>query len=1326
MAQEVITHPAENADPAAGPSGERPYEMAGRTEERVPLVAFDDVSGWLVEGQEAEGWLRRSAEQRLYRDTCGKLVYVGQGANPSILVRPQEPITIPEPWDAVNFWNYGNTWGWAPDPTTPPLQASVVLRDAGGWQFELPLGGMDYQYWFLANSRLHAAELARLQRPVQLLGIRFTNARNVEPRTVYLGPLTFFKEELKPLQFEPWPEKLPFPTRAETILPRNRAQGFRNRVQQDGKATVFSYRGRDTDLEYRYVASDGTLGDLEVRCGKTVLRPYVGGGVQLAARGGLAAPTDPEVQRTLTGTELKDEVLTVRWHLQIADVGADVEYRFRIVQKSLLIDIAVAQPVAERVALGRAEGVTDGKLFRIPYLTYGGNDPRVLCSAGLFVFTQFDWYVSDASELVGGAAQGPDWAVYNGGALYIPKTDGARNLVRERLFLNASPDFQEVLPTIPNPPSPMRLAQGDRLWRVKSGADHRAEIDEATRYRQYGCEKVSIRYHEDSWRDAGESFTFRLEAAPQRGGDAALRQFVAAVQALGWRVGLYTNYTDFAPVNSYWNEDWVSRAPNGDWVRAWMRCYAPKPMRAVEMEAKLAPQIQAKFGEDHSYCDVHTAVSPFSRVDYDARVPGAGTFRRTFECFGRLLYNEKLAHQGPVYSEGNNHWWYSGLTDGNYAQIISPSPPREPLLVDFDLLQMHPLQMDAGMGSPGMFFRGAPANLDQFLATTLAYGHLGFLGEWAMPGDLKCYYMMQRIQKHYAMVPVRRIEYEANGALVDTSTALQAPDWPTNRLHVVYENGTEVWVNGAAEPWAIAIRSRQDGVRRTRAELPPWGYLAWRDDAADPVFVSSAIEPLAGDQRLGGPRQRLDVARSPGQVYLDSRGGYAVCDPVAVEGSGAFKLENGVPWVIPTDHFADFALTPRLAGLDPDRDIRVEAVAADGTLVEPPTTRWSGPFFHLLPGAGKACTYRLLQADRPRPRELHSERLALLGRNLEVQGLTAAHLQGEAYWEVRGERVPARPAESSKGKGLAFLVPASAQARDHLWLALPVAGETLWLDAIAAAACELALDLPRQATLGRDQALSAKLLLTSNLAVAASLPLRLQITPAGTCRPDVLEQGLLPQRPTAIPIELQLPWQAGTYAVTVTSGYATATAKLTAELGQRALADLLDPQLPFVKGHRARGGEEAFGGDNAYAGEVQRGGGCAGGVQRPSLLMHPPYGPLKAGYVFATFAVDLPAGSPASLRFAMAMADGGDLSDGVVFKVDVLDGSGRATEVFAQHHSERAWLPARADLAAFAGQKVTLKLTVDCGPADNTTNDHALWGEPKVVLAEEQLQVRRE
>ena len=1317
MAQDTLVHEALNADVAAGPVGERPYEMAGRVEERPPLVAFDDVSGWAVEGREAEGWLYRSQEQRLYRDHCAKLVYFGTGGNPSLLVRPKEPLTIPDPWDSTNFWNYGNNWGWAPDPKTPPLHVSVVLRDAAGWQFEKPLGGMDYQYWFLANARLNAEELAKLKRPVQLVGLRFTNARNTEKRAVYLGPLYFFKEVLEPLQFEPWPAKLPFPTRPETILPTNKTRDFKNSVREDGQATVFSYRGRDCDLEYRYTPTDGTLGDLEVRRGDTVVRPCVGGGLQLAARGGLASPADPDGVRTLKGKSLEDGALTVRWHLQIADVGADVEYRFRLWQKSLVIDVAVEQPVVERVALGRAEPVRDAKLFRIPYLTYGGNDPRALYAGGLFFFTQFDWYVSDASVLDGGATVGPDWAAFNGGARYVPKTDGSRNPVRERLFLNVSPDFDEVLPTIPNPPSPMKDEQGDRLWRVKSGADHRAEIDEATRYRKYGCEKVSIRYHEDSWRDAGESFTFRLEAAPKRGGDEALRKFVAAVQARGWRVGLYTNYTDYAPVNKYWNEDWVTRAPNGDWMRAWMRCYAPKPMRSVEMEAKLAPQIQAKFGENHSYCDVHTAVSPFSRVDYDARVPGAGTFRRTFECFGRLLYNEKSAHKGPVYSEGNNHWWYSGLTDGNYAQSICPNRPQEPLLVDFDLLKMHPLQMDAGMGSPGMFFGGAPRNLDQFLTTTLAYGHIGFLGEWDMPGDLKCYYMMQQAQKRYAMVPVRTIEYEVGGRLVDSATAMRSPEWPTNRVHVVYENGTEVLVNGQTEPWTPPVLSLP-------FELPAWGYVVSRTD--DELLTYSAVVPAGGPGESAGPRQRVDCSLGTDQFYADSRGGFAFLGQLALEGSAALKRDRGAWWVIPTTKCADFAFSPALVKVGGNRSLKTVGYAEDGSVVASPATRWSRGMFHILAGAEPALKYKVSVAKDNRPPEMVcGTTLAVSGADVRTtlpKGIEV--VAGNAFWEIGGQRRPA--AAEVKGNTLTCSVPSDAKEGGHLWLGIPSGTDTLWLDFIAVGACELSLDVPRSSYLKRGEALNAKVLLSSNLEQETTQPIRLKISPEGTCMPANAELAVPPRALASLPFELSLPWQDGSYEVAATSGPVVATATLTAEIAKRVLADLLDSKLPFVKGYRARGGDEAFGGEVTYSGDANRGGGRSDGVERPSFLMHPPYGPLKAGYVFATFVIDLPQQPSASLDFFMAMADGGDPSDGVVFKVEVLDGAGRETEVFSQHHGDRKWQRATADLAAFAGQKVRLKLTVDCGPADNTINDHALWGEPKVVVAEEQLWVRRE
>ena len=121
-AGQALVHPASNTDPSPGPPGEPPYEMAGRAEARAPLVAFDDVEGWTVEGTDAEGWLSRTREQRLhFRPFAAKLVYVARGKSPVLLVRPPKPIPIPEPWDCVNFWNYGNVWAWARRADTPPL-----------------------------------------------------------------------------------------------------------------------------------------------------------------------------------------------------------------------------------------------------------------------------------------------------------------------------------------------------------------------------------------------------------------------------------------------------------------------------------------------------------------------------------------------------------------------------------------------------------------------------------------------------------------------------------------------------------------------------------------------------------------------------------------------------------------------------------------------------------------------------------------------------------------------------------------------------------------------------------------------------------------------------------------------------------------------------------------------------------------------------------------------------------------------------------------------------------------------------------------------------
>lgn len=1313
LGEETYTHPGENTDPSPGPDGDPPYEMAGRPEPRAPLYDPGDVAGWIVEGHDAEGWLYQTREQRVFQDTAAKLVYQARGANPWLLLRPAAPIPLPEQWDSIDLWTYGNNWGWAPDPAKPPLDIAALIEGADGTMHSIALGRTDYVYWFLMHGRRHE----EIAAPARFVGLRLGNARNTEPLTAYLGHCSVYQEALEPLTFEPWPETLPFPTTPDTILPASSAPGSTNSASREGDATRFDYTGPDSALAYRYVPSTGTLADIEILRDGRAIRPCEGGGVTLATPQGVRPPDDPSITRTLVRQELAGDTLIAVWSLTSGEVSTQLTYRIRVHGKSLVVAMEANAPVVERVALGRTTGLSRAKLVKIPYLTYGGNDPRVLVADGLFLFEQFDWFVSNAARLTGAVEQGEGWARHNGDALYIPRTDGQRNLLRERLVITASPEFAEVLPTIPNPASPMREMMGDRLWRVESGFEREPLVASAKHWRARGCDRVAIRYHEECWRDGGESFTFRSVSGPARGGDPPLRDLVKRVRDLGWLVGLYTNYTDFAPVNSYWDPDHVTRTPGGDWLPAWMRCYAPKPMWSVEMQAKLAPEIDRKFDPDHSYCDVHTAVTPFERVDFDARVPGAGTFRQTFLCFGRLLYNEKIAYGGPVYSEGNNHWWYAGLTDGNYAQLISSAPPQEPLLVDFDLLKMHPLEMDAGMGAPGMFFRSAPADIDQFIGTTLAYGHIGYFDWGQGAGTLKLYYMHQPLQRHYVMEPVSRIEYDVAGQLLPTSEALASETPRRNRVHVAYGNGTEVWVNGEAETWDTGA----EGV----PPLPAWGYLLRWPGAR--FGGGSVLLPRTGEA-TDGPLQRVDASLGDeGPYYLDSRGPYMRVAGLGCEGAGALKREGDAWWLVPAESFQDFAFDAALLGVDPTT-LSAVGVDDDGNRVGVPELRLSRGMLHVLPRGEQVTRYELHRTEGvglpPLP---EAPWVAPIGTGIAIT-LPAGVEVTSARWEWADQTRDA--VAEADGRPLPVTVPADLPESTHAWLRLETgANGTLWLDFLAMPALPARIDSPATTTLREGEPLACDLVLGSEL----DEPCLLALSP-GESEGVVLDG--LPRGTTLaahgserIPLRVTLPWAEGAYTASVRATptgpvppEVVASASFEARLDRLTLVDLLE--TPLERGHQRRGEAEQSGFADPTDGVAEVTTGSSGGESRRCLFMHPSYG-RKPGASYVAYSLDLPAEENAELQFAMGMRDGLDATDGVTFIVQVETADGTRTGLFRQHHKELRWEPVVVDLSAYAGQHIILRLVSDCGPADDTTADHSFWGEPRIRSTAPALVVRR-
>ena len=948
--------------------GQRPYEMvwANRVEDdQPPLIDFEDLTGWRLELKNAQANFIRSREQQIWGNYVGKLTYRGTGEKPEVRIIPPEPVKINDAFDAVTCWMYGNNWAWSPDPNTPQVRVLAIFKDNIGNEFQVDLGRIRWKEWFLSHRRLTPEQIQNVSGGANFIGFLIENGTNTEDRVIYFDNLAVFTEEFPTLEFEPRPErgiqmfpgqttgtntgpgKLPFPNRPETILPDNLTEDFKTEIAQDGETFIFKYTGSDGNLEYRIEPKTGTLGDIsaiyEGRGG--LIKPCVDGGIYLFVDGQAVAPEQAKHIKTIK----EGETVQSQWQLTKGQVSAEVTYAYHLWNKSLVIDIISPGGNVVEVRYGYATGLENPRLVTNPFYMYGGTRPAVAVSGTpdkpLFLTGNTDWYLSNASVPWAENLIKDEKVFYNGGVRYIPKTNGKRNDCYERLFITISPRYEEVLPNIPNPESPWKHITGTRVWRAHGASNRENDIKYWTRCHRYGMTQVVITDHETLWRDGGESFTFRTKAAPGKGGDEGAYNYARILQdKLGFVYGPYNNFTDFAPVNEYWHVDRVTRLPDKQLQNAWARCYAPKPSRAVEFCQMLAPKIQEKFKFSTAYCDVHTAVAPWDRVDYDHRVPGAGTFTAVFYPFGEIMLLQKAAWNGPVYSEGNRHYMYCGLTDGNYGQDQQYKPATSPWLVDFDLRKLHDLCCNFGMGNTGMFYgdhhpmgntkEERDNYVDRFLAATVAFGHTGFLVfEGGIHNALRSYYMLQQIHSSYALSSVKEIRYaDADGNLLDTSTAIANDAYKRSQIVTRYANGCITVVNGNPTEFMTV------NAYGKKLNLPPNGYAGWTENGS--IQVISSLQN----------GHRFDYAVTPAYVYIDGRGNPVKFEKAAGNGLGICRVIEGGKYEIILHEGAEcgFAISAKkVIALDEELNIIGEAEfkISDGLLY---VTPMEGAFSYII------------------------------------------------------------------------------------------------------------------------------------------------------------------------------------------------------------------------------------------------------------------------------------------------------------------------------------------------------------------------------------------
>ena len=1299
--------------------GKRPYEMdwAGRTEEvRTPLVDFENLDGWHVETKNAVANFERSREEQMYGQYVGKLTYRCEdpsGVVPEVDVRPPKPIPFTEKdVDAFSLWIVGNNWGWTTDPTTPRVRVKLLFADLSGKETELPLATVNWKEWFLCYRMIPKELLASFKDGGSFTGIRVVAGTNTEDRTLYFDSLCVFKEERAPLAFSQRPRpgidlfegqplgvntgetRLPFPTNEDTVIPDSSANLVKPAFHFYGDGCDFVYEGTDGTLVYDYRPRSGNWSDLSARWNESEpFRPCVDGGVTslVGASGNVESVGTAELLKF----EATDYGARAVWKLSSETASAQVEYRFQLKGKSLVIDTLAKGGNVPEVVFGRVAELGAARVVTSPYYLYDyaqrpgfgiitTKDAAPEDASTLFASAHIDWYRSGASYLRGRNGVEGKTATLNGGAEYRVKTDGKRNDVYERFILTFSPVFEEVLPTIANPASPYRAIAGRGVWRAHGATTRENDKRYWSDVYRHGMRHLIVTDHEVCWRDGGESFTFRTKPAPAKGGDEGWFDYARFMQdKLGFVYGPYNNFTDFAPVNEYWSPDMISRRDDWSLQEAWMRCYAPKPIRAVEYCEKLTPINEEKFHFSCAYCDVHSSVPPWTRTDYDERVPGAGTFMSVYYPYGEIFLLQKKNWDGPTYSEGPHHCFYAGLVDGNYGQDQPYNMFLNPWFVDFDLRKIHDLEVDFGMGNVGMFAPGySPKTaeeksdlIDRFIAATLAFGHSGFFAaDYGWPLTGRAYFMTQQIAAHYTQSSADSIRYfDANGDGYETSEALKRDLVKRSQVCVVYKDGTTVVANGSkTEGMTAKLGDRV-------VELPPNGYAAWTADGK--VLVESF---------LSDAQRRFDYCESPEYVWFDARGTWVERKLACGNGAGVCRfLETpGEYEVIPYD---DGELGFRVAQA---RD-SVTAVALDhdnNELGAASVRRSRG--FVFIDRVDGAFSYKLVvkpAEDGAKAEEWTASKLVV------APGDRVVFTKGDESVEWTAPQSP----DDAGSAG--FVSEPFGLSGETYWLAAADPVRHVWTEPVPGEFADAFVAEP------------------ASYAFRTDGDGRLFYRWAGVRASDQTRDAKEARDVPAV-VEPAEPTQAGAETVRVeVDGAAFSVGFDVKEAYKRYPFDFEDAQNPPTVWIQRRGEAPTTklagtGSQNHF--ETT----SCGGDTRKARRMHPPYLGGE-GRSYLEYELTIPQDGPVAFRMDCGKVDGSDPGDGILYQIAVKHAGEEKETVLAERLvKEHEWAPIEADLSEYAGETITLMVIVDMN--ENTSGDWACCSSPRLESKDSYL--RRE
>lgn len=623
----------------------------------------------------------------------------------------------------------------------------------------------------------------------------------------------------------------------------------------------FTWSSGEINVTYRYLPSTGTLHDLEVITSSGfTFRPCNYGGLTSFFLGGRLLYVWEELhQKEFLGSYFDEAgfyVACFRW--SFSHESFDFALKLKLEDKTLIIEAEVISPFLNIITFSadRSEATPNPKIIELPF------GHPVLFSNGYFISAILDPFFSNSSWLT--PLHQPvtsESAAFGYVAWYFPRSDGQRFPLKERLRITVSPWIED---TFFIPPPVYSAFREDLARRVVVDLwldSFQMEEDFLLWLASFNFKDFLVILH--FWQKYGydNGLPSTYPAGEIYGGHEALKKISRLCYQLGYRFGLHTNYVDFYPNSDVWNPADVAIDSQGKMSFSWfnshlgIQSYLLKPTKAIYYARLYEPMIHEGYNTSAAFLDVHTAILPSFKVDYDANIEGAGRQVSTFLAYCQLFDTLREIHQAPVAGEGYgyaaNIW--AGYIDSFEADPRSlPSLDKGirgyaiPCIIDYKLRVLHDRFVPYGMGLGERFFSNKrPVQQEDFhfyRASEIAFAHAGYIqlapGRELFPLEiLREYCFLKHLQTKYLTSSMRAIFYQIDGEFLTLSDSLRrllplCPEpepepflWNRlTRLKIEYENDLVIYVNRSiSEPWDI--------YEERIYTLPPGGFLAKQNDS---------------------------------------------------------------------------------------------------------------------------------------------------------------------------------------------------------------------------------------------------------------------------------------------------------------------------------------------------------------------------------------------------------------------------------------------------------------------------------------------------------------